>query len=540
MARQLLGPDGEPIDSDALKRQSLLSAIGGVRQVQPSFPSWGITPERLGLTLRTSVGHDPSSFYELCTDIEEKDLHYQGVLSQRRLAVMGLPVMVDPASDSAEHVKHADLARAILESPEFGIARIGMLDALGRGMHWTRIDWDTSEGQWMPTGFEHAPPAWFRFDRTDLTTPLILNEIGVAEPLARFGWISHRPMIRTGLPVRDGLTRTAAWAWMFKNFDVKAWMVFLEKYGQPIRIGSYPASAKEEEKRTLLQAITSMGTDAGAIIPEGMKIEVVKQGAGGGEGGSFKDNAVFWNEEMSKLVVGQTGTTDASKGGYAVGRVHYAVRGDIVQFDGIMLAFTLMRDLIRPAIAFNFGPQKLYPRVKIGLGDEQDAQLILDNIGEMVDRGLKVEASQVYPLLGLTEPKEGEDVVLLSPISRAKPGDEPGGTPTPKARDRARPPRGVGDPNPAEESAAAEEPAPATPDAIEKLAQELADEALLDDLRKRIEDAVVQSTSLEEVKARLEGLASGPAGQKLVELLALAMFNAQLAGDLGAPIRDLD
>ena len=81
--------------------------------------------------------------------------------------------------------------------------------------------------------------------------------------------------------------------------------------------------------------------------------------------------------------------------------------------------------------------------------------------------------------------------------------------------------------------------APAAPDAIDKLANELSDQALLDELRGRIEAALDESTSLEELLARLDGMATGPAGQKLVDMMAAAMFNARLAGELGAPIRDL-
>lgn len=542
MARQpsLTDPKtGEPIDTEALRRPIEVDDLMMVRQVQPRFPSWGMSPERLAYSLRDSVGHDPSLFYELCTDIVEKDLHYQGVLSQRRLASAQLPIAVDPFSDAREHVEHADFVRAIFARPEFTLAVFNMFDALDKGISGTSMDWDTSEGQWMPTAFNFILPAWFRFDRNDLKTLQLVDNAGLAQPLAPFKWVVHRPMLRSGLPVRDGLTRSAAWAWMFKNFDVKAWMVFLEKFGTPTRVIKYPPSATGPEKAVALEALHRLGQDGCALVPEAMNLETIKS-EGAGSGDAFLGNANFWDEQMSKLVVGQTGTTDASKGGYAVGRVHDGVRASIVNYDGLMLGITLARDVVRPVIDLNFGPQKgnAYPRIKIGLGDEKNLELILDKIGEMVDRGLEVEASQVYPLLGLTEPdKQRSDVVLLRPRSTSQPGEEPGGTSPPRPGDRAGPnSRGGGGPN-REESAAANETD--SPDSVERLSDDMArGMEMWADIRRQIEAAIDESTSFEELSARLEGLASGPAGQELVAKLALAMFNARLAGDLGAPIAD--
>ena len=87
----------------------------------------------------------------------------------------------------------------------------------------------------------------------------------------------------------------------------------------------------------------------------------------------------------------------------------------------------------------------------------------------------------------------------------------------------------------------AEPPArPRARDSVEIAADKAADPALLADLRQQIEQALEASTSLEEFQARLEGLARGPANEKMVNKLAALMFNARLAGELGAPIRDTD
>ncbi|MCA0303488.1 MAG: DUF935 domain-containing protein [Proteobacteria bacterium] len=513
----IYGPDGAPIDRSALQREQAGPMVTGVRHSLPDHPSWGLSPEGLAAILRQSESQHPTRYYALCDDIEEREWHYRGVLSQRRSALAQLPISVDPASDDAEHVRHADFIRSIVAIPDFSLVRMDLSSALGPGMAFCEIDWDTSMGQWKPRGFQMRNLAWFRYDRVDLTTPLVVDDVGQPQPLVPYKWIVHRARLRTGIPVRDGLTRAACWAWMFKNFDIKAWTIFLNKYGHPLRLGKYPGGTKRDDLTRLLGALRQLGTDAAAAIPEGMTIEFIEAAAARGD--AFQSQATYLDEQISKLVVGQTGTTDASKGGYAVGRVHDGVRAAISLYDGIVLSSTLNRDLVRPCVDLNFGPQQAYPVIRIGLGDTRDVDVTLSRIGELVDRGLPVEASQVYPLLGLTEPKQGEDVVLLKPATRSAAAPADGAAPAGSV------------------SASANDPAAPAGDSIDALADEMAGNMdLLTELRRQIDEAIDLSTSADDLRARIAGLAKGPASARLIDALATTMFNARLAGEVGAPI----
>jgi len=545
MAPRIIHRDhrGELVDLARLTEEEGGPTVTGVRQPMPEHPSWGLSPDGLAAILRDSEGTDPSRYYALLADVAEREWHYRGVLSQRRAALAQLPITVDPYSDKAAHVDQADFIRRIVQMPDFTHARFELGDALDKGMAFGELIWDTSASQWMPKAIKRREPGFFRYDRSDLETPLLLDEQGQPQPLKPFGWIVHRARLNSGIPIRDGLGRAAVWAWMFKNFSIKSWQIFLDRYGLPIRVGKFPMGATRTEKSQLLAALRNIGRDAAAIVPEGMTIEFTAADGGQGGGAAFKENAIYFDEQLSKLVLGQTGTTDASKGGYAVGRVHEGVRDAIALYDGLMLSMTLNRDLVRPAIDLNHGPQDGYPQIKIGLGEQKNVELLLKSIPEFVRLGLPVEASQVYPLLGLTEPAKGRDVVLLKPPARPEPGEEPGGPPSPEEEPRAvAPDDGGGGPSaraPGRRAKLSAEPAPpAAPDAIDRLADELGDVALIEDMRRAIEAAIDESTSLEELLARLEGMARQPAGQKLVETLARAMFNARLAGELGAPLRD--
>ena len=121
MARKsrVLGPDGEPFLIEDLTREVGGPTVAGVRQALSSHPSYGLEPEALASILRESEQGDPSRFYDLAADIEERETHYRSVLGTRKLAVQQLPVTVEPADESAEAVKHADLVREVVERPGF-------------------------------------------------------------------------------------------------------------------------------------------------------------------------------------------------------------------------------------------------------------------------------------------------------------------------------------------------------------------------------------------------------------------------------------
>lgn len=539
MARPILyGPDNEPIDLEALKKPLVEANVASVRRVEPEHPSWGLSPEGLGTILRDSETHDPSRLYALLDDVFEKEWHYRGVLGTRRMALAMLPITVDPASDAASDVDLADECRAMLTQPAMVPSLFDLSDALNKGISFGDIDWDTSEAQWMPRKIAWTDQRWFRFNRVDLATPELLDDTGMPQPLKPYKTVIHRPRLFSGLPIRDGLGRSACWAWMFKNFDIKGWLAFMDKFGLPLRLGKFPASATPAEKRFFLNSLRNMGRDAAAIVGDGYTVEF-PSGGGAGEGDGFKAMADYFDEQMSKLVLGQTGTTDASKGGYAVGRVHEGVKDAICLYDGMMLAMTLGEQLVKPYIDLNHGPQKQYPRVKIGLGDEKNIDLVLKYLGEMADRGLPIEASQVYPLLGLTEPAKGKDVVLLQPRSTTTPGTEPGGPPPAGDTSRAGSPRRGGPRDPSTLSAAADAP-PAhdrpphdTPphDTIDQATEEiLKDLGWAPDITA-LQAALAKCRTIEEARQVLRDHLDTLGTDKLAETLARARFSSYLAAD---------
>src|SRR4051812_21832972 len=104
----LLDQFGKAIETKKLTQEEAGPSLMGIRQVISNHPSRGITPQRLASILLEAEEGDATRYYELAEDMEEKDLHYAGVLGTRKRAVAQLEMTVEAASDGAEDVAIAD------------------------------------------------------------------------------------------------------------------------------------------------------------------------------------------------------------------------------------------------------------------------------------------------------------------------------------------------------------------------------------------------------------------------------------------------
>ncbi len=271
-------------------------------------------------------------------------------------SVSQLPITVKAASDSAEHKKHAALVQSWIDDGVLQSSLFDMLDAVGKGLSVTEIDWQYRLGSMLPRELTWRTQRWFTFDQEDGET-VLLREGVAGEPLAPHKFIVHRHKTKSGLTIRSGIARVACWAWMFKSFTIKDWAIFAQNYGQPIRLGRYGPGATEAQKDVLWRAVSSIAGDCAAIIPRDMLVEFVDVGSKSSSTDMYERRADWLDRQTSKLVLGQTTTTDAISGGHAVSQEHRLVQEDIERSDAMCLSGTVNLQLIPNIVAFNFGPQ---------------------------------------------------------------------------------------------------------------------------------------------------------------------------------------
>lgn len=412
-----------PVRRGTLTAEIARPTLSGVRSPISGRPAEGLTPVRLANILRAADQGDMVAYLELAEAIEEKDPHYLAVLSTRKRAVSQIDISVEPGGEDARSAEIAAMVRDWLRRDELALEMFDILDCLGKGFSFTEIVWDVSMGQWRPERLEWRDPRWFRFGREDLSTPMMLDEQGQPVPLPGFKFVFAALKAKSGLALRGGLARIAAWGWMFKAYTQRDWAVFTQTYGQPLRLGKYGPGASEGDRDTLFRAVANIAGDCAAIIPESMSIDFVETANPGASSDLYERRADWLDRQISKAVLGQTTTTDAVSGGHAVSQEHRLVQEDIERADARALAAVLNRDLIRPWVDLEYGPQPSYPRLVIARPEAEDLSALAQALGTLVPLGLRISAAEVRTRFGLAEPGAADEV--LSAVPQATPPEPP-------------------------------------------------------------------------------------------------------------------
>ncbi|RAJ06394.1 DUF935 domain-containing protein [Aeromonas salmonicida] len=414
----ILDSRGNPIkpDKKVLSENIANAHITSVRNPRPNSVASTITPQRLAGLLRSVVdGNNPQDYMTLAEEIEERDPHYASVLRTRKFAVASLDPSVEAASDDAADQMLADEVRQLMDSDQIPDLFFDLLDGLGKGMGVCQILWDTSGGRWTPNDYSWVDPRYLRPDADTLSKILLISDDAPqGKPLEPYKFIVHLPRSKSGSIWRNGLARQCAVLYMLKSFTTRDWWAFAEVFGIPIRVGKYGPNATPDQIATLKNAIATIASDAGAIIPDSMMVEFVETAKGNGGDTLFESMVRWCNEEISKLVLGQTMTTENGSS-MAQANVHNEVRLDIAKWDARQLEATINEYLVKPFIVLNWGVQKAYPRVCIRVPEPEDLKLLVESLMPLVDRGMKVSESELRDKFGLADPKEDE--AMLQPLT---------------------------------------------------------------------------------------------------------------------------
>lgn len=460
----LLDADGRPIPAALLTRPVATPTIVGLRPAAITTSIRGLNPATLGQLLAAADQGNSYAWQVLAAEIERRDLHYLGVLSTRKRSVAQLPMTVTPGGKTARAKKISDWVQDWLDTDILRGALFHMLDAIGKGWSVMEIDWKLEPGNNRPVGLDFKPQRWFEVNYQDGETIMLRADTGAdgvpglpgGPPLYGYSsmppdrFVVHRHPSWSGLTIQSGLTRAVAWLVMFKWFTLRDWQVFVQNYGMPLRVGKYGPEASQEDRDVLWQMVSDIAGSCAAIIPRGMEVEFVSPGGTTSAHEIHKTRADWIDEQVSKAVLGQTGTADSRQGAHASGAIHRLVQEDIERADALILQGTVNEQIIERMVRFTFGPQPVYPRVRIGRPDEPELPIVIGAIQNLGPQGFKARAQDLYDKLALQRPEEGDEVVGI--IAQAQPvqppQDDPARIQAPETRP-ARAPAPTGETPPA-------------------------------------------------------------------------------------------
>ncbi len=393
-------------------------AVAGIRDRYSTYPSHGLTPERLATILKEADAGDVYRQAELFEEMEEKDGHLASVLQTRKLAISGLSWEILPASDSAEDKKIAIAAKEVIEYIEnWEDGLLDILDAIGKGFSVNEIMWEISEGHaWIKT-LEWVHQKKFTFSSQNglvLKTPRLLTDESPiwGEELLPNKFVFFRHHARSGAAPRGGLCRPCAYMYLFKNYDIKHWLIFNELFSVPMRVGKYKAGASKDEIEKLKQAVYNLGVDAAAVISDSTVIELIESKLRG-DVSSFSKFIEFCDKTESKIVLGHTGSSESTPGRLGGEDEAKDVRQDLKEADAKALEKAIKFQIISPWVLYNYGPTAGVPKFNLRYETPEDMEKTAKVYGILVkDAGFKgIGANHIHEKFGIPKPTAGEDVL---------------------------------------------------------------------------------------------------------------------------------
>jgi len=388
-----------------------------------------ITLNTLSDMLQRAADGDMSDFALFAEDMEEKDLALQGDLGTRKNAVRGLDFEILPASDDKKDITIAERVREVFDYiPSFDEALLDMLDAVMKGYSVNELIWSYSEGQYWFDKIEFVQPYKITFNNNGqiLRRPMFLDTLSTTPSDLPYGkFVYHRHKTRSGLPTRAGLGRSLAYFYLFKNFDVKTWLTFIERFGVPMRLGKYGANASEKDIATLKRALWGLATDTAAVMSKDTEIEFIRLEAAN-EGAQIFEGFNEWIEKSySKLILGHASASTETAGKLGGDEQVGKVRQDLLEADAKALQNTITEQIIAPWILYTYGETTAVPKFKFRYEPPEDMLSKADMVGKLVLAGMKT-----IPVPWLHEtfaiPQAAEDEQTLADLEKETPAKSAG------------------------------------------------------------------------------------------------------------------
>ncbi|MDI6804931.1 MAG: DUF935 family protein [Bacteroidota bacterium] len=201
----------------------------------------------------------------------------------------------------------------------------------------------------------------------------------------------------------NGLIDSLIWGYFFKNYGLKDWSIYLERFATPGVIGKYDPLMSKPDRDALINAVKNFGNLFKAVIPNTATVDLLNDSNKLSSSDIYSNYVKYWNDEMSIRTLGQAMTTDTGQGGsYAKAIVGNYVRYDIKAGD-LSLITRAVNQLIKKLLDINFASVSNYPKFSFTQEEDIDYKLKkADLLTKLAQLGLGISKEDAEVLFGAT------------------------------------------------------------------------------------------------------------------------------------------
>jgi len=357
--------------------------------------------ENVDYTRRTKL-------YDLYIDILT-DAHLSSVINKRILAVLSTNIEFRRKGVVDETINEQ------IRSPWFRRFVHDVMDAQFWGFSLFQF---YKDGQWVnydPIPRKHVDPV----------RRIILHR---QTDIAGTPWDEFSDLLFVGDKDDLGLLAKAAPWVIYKRNTIADWANFCEIFGMPIREYIYQTD-DDESRRRAIEDSKSSGGMAFFLHASDTQLRLLESGNKSGSADLYERLCERCNSEMSKLILGNTLTTESSdKGTQALGTVHRKVEDQVAQADRRYVLDVLNYDMTDILLAMGInteGGEFCFTEPKDT--DMSSKAEILAKLRNTFN--LPISDDYLYEEFGIEKPKDYNRLKEQNPVK------EPGPVPTPPIED---------------------------------------------------------------------------------------------------------
>jgi len=361
------------------------------RRELPSLVRY-LSADRLAGIIEEAQNGDTRELFALYRDVISNDNQVRSEFFKRKIAVLGDPVSVVPFKKGDQSdIDAATLCGEVLNNPTFADAESWLMNATLYPVAVVEKVFEPLPGggfalkALVPVHYQlldYSQGAMRVFDVDDAGTPLPTSHEVTPER-----YIVHRCDLMPAPDNWGGAMRSILFWWLLRTMSRQWWADLLERFGVPFLKGKY----SDEKGRSTLERAFKLAVRLGAIVvSKNTEVEVV-QAASGDASNSHERFITICNQEISKLIVGQTLSSSASPTGELGGgtaNLQGEVRDDIRKADAKSLAATFRGQLFDQLLAIN-GRTGRAPRILFGSESIAEQKATLTLIGKLHEAGLE-------------------------------------------------------------------------------------------------------------------------------------------------------
>lgn len=251
---------------------------------------------------------------------------------------------------------------SMLDNPDFSDALINILSHLEYGFSITEPVFDIDESTGTPKvrlkKLKTRAPHAFTLHTDEYGNFIEIEQDNMGDDVRispdKVIWMVHQ--YEFGVPYGKSDLQAAYRAWFSKKIIIKFWNIYLERFGNPLIVGTFPNTMSQADKNKLLDILKNLQAKTGIVVPEGVSLEIKtsQTGTTDFERAIDKHNMMIARSMLVPDLVGISGS-GTSGGSFALGEKHFDMFFLTVEKLRKDLERMVNRHIIRPLVFWNYG-----------------------------------------------------------------------------------------------------------------------------------------------------------------------------------------